>query len=118
MKDTLLFSPSLSIAEMYGWYKGLRTGEVELDAMLMTMEDLRKTDTTFSVPVFFIQGEDDNVTPTSLVADYLSKIQAPAKRLDIVPGAGHFVMWTHPTEFLNFLREDIRSTSIKPGVAN
>jgi pimeloyl-ACP methyl ester carboxylesterase len=118
MKPALLFSPSLSIAEMYGWYKGLRTGEVELDTVLMTMEDLRKTDTTFSVPMFFIQGEDDNVTPTSLVADYISKIQAPAKKLDVVPGAGHFVMWTSPNEFLNFLREDVRSASIKLGVAN
>jgi pimeloyl-ACP methyl ester carboxylesterase len=87
MKPALFFSPNLSIAEMYGWYKGLRTGEVELDTILMTMEDLRKTDTTFSVPVFFIQGEDDNVTPTSLVADNVSKIRAPAKKLDIVPGA-------------------------------
>jgi len=111
MKGVMIVSPSLSIAEVSGWAKGLRTGEKELDTMLMTMEDLRKTDTAFSVPVFFIQGEDDNVTPTSLVADYISKIQAPAKKLDIVPGAGHFVMWTHPNEFLDFLREDVRSVS-------
>jgi pimeloyl-ACP methyl ester carboxylesterase len=119
IKGLLVMTPSLSLAEVYGWYKGLRTGEVELDTMLMTMEDLRQTDTAFSVPVFFIQGEDDNVTPTSLVADYISKIQAPAKKLDIVPGAGHFVMWTHPDEFLIFLREDVRlAVSTKPGVAN
>jgi pimeloyl-ACP methyl ester carboxylesterase len=118
LKAALLFAPSLSIAEMYGWVKGLRTGEQDLDTMLLTMEDLRKTDAVFSVPVFFIQGEDDNVTPTSLVSDYISKIQAPVKKLDIVPAAGHFVMWTHPNEFLNFLREDVRSASIKPGVAN
>jgi pimeloyl-ACP methyl ester carboxylesterase len=109
MQAVLVVSPSLSIADVYGWIKGLRTGEKELDTMLMTMEDLRKTDTAFSVPVFFIQGGDDNITPTSLVADYVSKIQAPAKKLDILPGAGHFVMWTHPNEFLNFLREDLRS---------
>jgi pimeloyl-ACP methyl ester carboxylesterase len=117
MKPALLFSPSLSIAEMYGWVKGLRTGEVELDTMLMTMVDLRNKDTAFSVPVFFIQGEDDNVTPTSLVADYISKLQAPVKKLDVVPTAGHFVMWTHPNEFLNFLREDVRSASTKPALA-
>ena len=111
MKGVLIVSPSLSIAEVSGWAKGLRTGEKELDTMLMTMEDLRKTDTAFSVPVFFIQGEDDNVTPTSLMTDYISKIQSPAKKLDIVPGAGHFVMWTHPNEFLDFLREDVRSVS-------
>ena len=118
LRALLVFSPSLSLAEVSGWLKGLRTGEKTLDTMLMTMQDLRETDTSFSVPVFFIQGEDDNVTPTSLVADYVSKIQAPAKKLDVVPAAGHFVMWTHPNEFLNFLGEDLRSASIKPGSAN
>jgi pimeloyl-ACP methyl ester carboxylesterase len=118
MRGTLIVTPSLSLAEVYGWINGLRTGEQQLDAMLMTMEDLRKAHTEFSVPVFFIQGEADNVTPTSLVADYISKIQAPVKKLDIVPKAGHFVMWTHAAEFLNYLREDLRSASTKPGVAN
>lgn len=117
MKGVLVISPSLSLAEVYGWIKGLRTGEKELDTMLMTMEDLRKTDTAFSVPVFFIQGEDDNVTPTSLVADYISKIQAPVKKLDVVPGGGHFVMWTHPAEFIDFLLKDVRSTSERPSTS-
>lgn len=117
MKGALVVSPSLSLAEVWGWAKGLRTGEEELDTMVMTMEDLRKTDTAFSVPVFFIQGHDDNVTPTSLVADYISKIQAPVKKLDIVPGAGHFVMWTHPADFLNFLLKDVRRASEQSGTA-
>jgi pimeloyl-ACP methyl ester carboxylesterase len=33
------------------------------------------------------------------------------KNLDIVPGAGHWVMWTHPAEFLNSLREDMRTAT-------
>ncbi len=115
MKGALVVSPSLSMAEVSGWTKGLRTGEEVLDTMMMTMEDLRKTDIAFSVPVFFIQGQNDNVTPTSLVADYTSKIQAPTKKLDIVPAAGHFVMWTHPAEFLNLLLKDARSASGHPG---
>lgn len=118
MKGTLVVTPSLSLGEVSGWVKGLRTGEQQLDAMLMTMEDLRKSHTAFSVPVSFIQGEADNVTPTSLVVDYVSKIRAPVKKLDIVPKAGHFVMWTRPAEFLNYLREDVRSASTKPGIAN
>jgi pimeloyl-ACP methyl ester carboxylesterase len=108
LRALLVFSPSLSIAEARGWYQGLRSGEQVLDTMLMTMKDLRKTDTTFSVPAFFIQGENDNVTPTSLVSDYLSKIRAPVKKLDVVPDAGHFVMWTHPNQFLSDLHQDLQ----------
>jgi pimeloyl-ACP methyl ester carboxylesterase len=118
LRGLLVVTPSLSISQAYGWYKALRTNEVKLDAMLMNMKDLRETDTKLSVPVFFIQGADDNVTPTSVVADYVSKIQAPMKKLDTVPGAGHFVMWMHPAEFLHLLLDDLRSASEKPRTSN
>ncbi len=108
MQGLLVFSPSLSIGEAHGWYEALRTDEVKLDEIVNKMPDVRDTDTKFSVPVFFIQGENDNVTPTSLVSDYFSKIQAPMKNFSIVPNAGHFVMWTHPAEFLKFLQDDVR----------
>ncbi len=112
LRALLAFTPSLSISQAYGWYKALRTDEVKLDTMVMNMKYLRDTDTKFGVPVFFIQGADDNVTPTSLVADYERKIQAPVKKIDVAPDAGHFVMWTHANEFLRLLGADLRSTSI------
>jgi pimeloyl-ACP methyl ester carboxylesterase len=108
MEVLLLFTPRLSISEARGWYEGLRTNEVKLDAFCLAMPDLRNTDTSFSVPVFFIQGANDNVTLTSLVADYEQKIQAPAKRIEVVPDAGHFLMWTHAKEFLASLQADLR----------
>lgn len=113
----LTFSPSLSVTDLFGWYKGLRTGEEELTPIMLA-EDLRNTDTVFSVPVFFIQGENNVIAPTSLVSDYVSRIQAPVKELQIVPGASYFVIWQHPTEFLKLLRQDVRSVSVQPGVAN
>ena len=117
MRGLLVSSPNLSITEVSGWVKGLRTGEKELDTSLMGMGDLRDKDTKFSVPVFFIQGADDNVTPTSLVADYVSKIEAPVKNLDTIPGTGHFVMWTRPAEFLHALLNDLRSASERSRVS-
>ncbi len=111
MKGMLVFSPRLTISQAYGWYKGLRSGEEELHPFEMAMTDLRETDTKFSAPVFFIQGADDIVTPTSLVADYVAHIQAPMKRLDVAPNAGFFVMWTNPEEFLKYLDADVQTAS-------
>jgi pimeloyl-ACP methyl ester carboxylesterase len=110
LTNLLAVTPSLSIVEVYYWIKALRSGEELLNSTLMR-QDLLKTDGVFSVPIFFIQGGDDVITPTSLVAEYLSKIQAPVKNLTIVPGAAHFVMWTRPSEFLRSLREDMRSAT-------
>lgn len=117
LRALLVFSPSLSIGEAHGWYEALRTDEVKLDEVVNKMADLRETDTKFSVPVFFIQGENDNVTPTSLVSDYASKIQAPEKNCSVVPGAGHFVMWTHPKEFLKDLNQDLRASPTSAAIA-
>ena len=110
LTDLLAVTPSLSITDVYYWIKALRSGEELLNPTLMR-EDLLKTGGVFSVPIFFIQGGDDVITPTSLVAEYVSEIQAPVKNLTIVPGAAHFVMWTRPAEFLGSLREDMRSTT-------
>jgi pimeloyl-ACP methyl ester carboxylesterase len=110
LTELLAVTPSLSIVDVYYWVKALRSGEELLNSTLMR-EDLLKTDGAFSVPVFFIQGGDDIITPTSLVSEYVSKIAAPVKSLKIVPGAAHFVMWTRPSEFLESLREDMRSAT-------
>jgi pimeloyl-ACP methyl ester carboxylesterase len=118
MQAMLVLTPRLSISEAYGWFKALRTNEVKLDTIALNMPDLRDTDTKFSVPVFFIQGADDNVTPTSLVADYEQKIQAPVKRIDVVPHAGHFVMWMHAAEFLNYLSADVKASAALSPTAN
>jgi len=108
----LVFSPSLSIPEIFGWAQALRTGEKTLDTLAISMPDLRSTDTKFSVPVFFIQGADDNVTPTELVVDYAAHIQAPAKGVSIISKAGHFVMWTHTGRFLKELTADLRTAGV------
>jgi pimeloyl-ACP methyl ester carboxylesterase len=114
LKSALVLSPALSIPEIYGWVRALRIGERKLDALALTMPDLRSTDTRFSVPVFFIQGADDNVTPTELVVDYAAHIQAPAIRVSIIPNAGHFVMWTHAGSFLKKLTADLLTAGAAP----
>jgi pimeloyl-ACP methyl ester carboxylesterase len=110
LTDLLGVTPSLTIVDVYYWIKALRSGEELLNPTMMS-EDLLKTAGVFSLPVFFIQGADDIITPTSLVSEYVSTIQAPVKNLKIVPGAAHFVMWTRPSEFLESLREDMRSAT-------
>jgi pimeloyl-ACP methyl ester carboxylesterase len=107
MRVLLVDSPALSMSDVLGYVDALRTNEVKLDQLLMTLDDLRTTDTKFVVPVFFIQGANDNVSPTSLVADYATKLEAPAKKVDVIPNAGHFVLWTHPQEFLARLDADL-----------
>lgn len=61
----------------------------------------------FAVPMFFFQGADDLNTPTALVREYYEQIEAPVKRLVILPDTGHFTVARH-TELLALLNQHVR----------
>lgn len=51
------------------------------------------------VPVFFIQGAHDYLTPSSLAVDYFRRLQAPYKRLVWFPLSAHFPFFEEPRHF-------------------
>lgn len=51
--------------------------------------DLRALGTKFEVPMFFIQGEADLLTHPSVTRTYFDLLEAPRKKLVMVPRAGH-----------------------------
>ena len=51
------------------------------------------------VPVLMIQGEDDVTSPTDHARAWLDRMQAPAKALVVIPGAGHQALLTHNAAF-------------------
>lgn len=64
--------------------------------------------TGFQVPIFFVTGEHDRVTPAALVEKYASELHAPMKQSIIIKNAGHFAFFTDPQEFSTALL-DIRN---------
>ena len=65
--------------------------------------DLDQSSPLFRIPVIFIQGADDHITPTFLVADYERGITAPYKRLMLLPGGGHNAVFAMKDAFLEAL---------------
>jgi pimeloyl-ACP methyl ester carboxylesterase len=57
----------------------------------------------FEIPVFFIQGSEDNLTQASLAEDYLKTIDAPYKEMVLLKGGGHFAFLSMADEFLEEL---------------
>ncbi|MBC5775306.1 alpha/beta hydrolase [Pontibacter sp. KCTC 32443] len=43
----------------------------------------------YKIPVYFIQGEEDILTPKELTKAYFDKVRAPKKEFVLVPGAAH-----------------------------
>lgn len=64
----------------------------------------------FQVPVFFISGEQDRVTPAEMVKDYAQQLDAPTKQVFLIPGAGHFAFYTARERFGEAMTEVLRRT--------
>ena len=62
--------------------------------------DLVKTTPRLAVPFILIQGADDMFTPTDLAIVYYTGVEAPAKELVTIRGAGHFPHLTHTPSVL------------------
>jgi pimeloyl-ACP methyl ester carboxylesterase len=66
---------------------------------LATDYDIEHYGTSYDVPVIYILGEQDWVTPTPLAEAFYNRIEAPHKELILISEAGHMLMLDQPTAF-------------------
>jgi pimeloyl-ACP methyl ester carboxylesterase len=67
--------------------------------------DIMNLSEEFSLPIYFIQGENDCITPTDLVEKYYSKISAPKKEMIVMENAGHTPFLDNPKEFCDIVNK-------------
>jgi pimeloyl-ACP methyl ester carboxylesterase len=60
------------------------------------------------VPVHVFQGDADRITDLAQVEAWIEALDAPLKRLEVVPGAGHLAPFERPERFVAFL-EGVRA---------
>lgn len=99
----LMTAPRYSIGDLVSYVRGtLASGEHfvgrKADGPLLDV-DLGATATAFEVPIFFIQGADDNVTPAELAHGYLDRLTAPLKAYVAIEGTGHMAISEKPDAF-------------------
>lgn len=61
--------------------------------------DFRKQFPTVSIPVFFIGGKYDYITPTPLAKEYFDMLKAPKKEFILFEQSGHDPAWEEPQRF-------------------
>jgi pimeloyl-ACP methyl ester carboxylesterase len=78
--------------------------------------DLVRDATKLEVPVHLFAGRADHITPIDLVEEWLSVLDAPSKRLDIVEDAGHLNLYESPARFIAFLAPvAVLSSAVRTG---
>lgn len=68
------------------------------------MFDIQDLGLDYQVPVGFISGSDDWVTPTKLSQNYYNQITAPQKQFVQLDGCGHSPQYDSPKEFCDILK--------------
>ena len=99
-----LSSPDMDINDMR-WFLALN-GSLEHflaleeplleDCMTFRLDELGSE---YTVPVYYISGENDWITPVALVEEYYQTVQAPKKGMIILPNAGHSPFLDDPEAF-------------------
>ena len=99
----LITSPVFKLSDLSALIKGSKANKELVD--FLAKFDLTAEPAEYQVPIYFICGENDWQTPYVLAQEYFTRINAPYKKLYIIPNAGHMTMVDQPTLFLNTLRE-------------
>ncbi len=58
----------------------------------------------YSIPICFIQGENDWITPTDMVKSYYDAISASSKKFVEIDNAGHTPFLDNPEQFCDEVR--------------
>lgn len=74
--------------------------------------DARDLGGVFAIPIFVLNGADDNVTPAVLAQRYVAGLKAPKTEFVALPGAGHSAVLTEPEVFLRELDERVRPIAV------
>ncbi len=69
--------------------------------------DFRETDTTFDVPVFFVQGANEADGRAEPFDEWYPMIEAPTKDVVVLDTSGHRPLFEQPDEFVDYMNNTV-----------
>ncbi len=107
-----LLAPRTSLRDVYDLAAGLIQSQNHFFGPSMDRPfvdaDLRRLGPRFDVPVFVVQGREDDYTPPEVSRSWVDWIEAPVKEFIGLEGAGHFALVSRASEFLAIMKERLR----------
>jgi pimeloyl-ACP methyl ester carboxylesterase len=80
----------------------------------MMQRDLASLGFEFSIPMVFIEGDADDITPSGPAEHYFQQIIAPHKEFVQIHGGDHFIPFDRPDQFLAELVARVRPLADPP----
>ncbi|NFA60242.1 alpha/beta fold hydrolase [Clostridium sporogenes] len=99
----LIKSPIFKLSDIYALIKMDKVNEEIIE--FWSKFDIRLQSTKFKVPIYYILGENDWQTPYIIAEEYFKRIDAPHKKLYLIPNAGYMTMVDQSNLFFKSLLE-------------
>ena len=108
-----LFEPRVTLSDFYDLMAGGSASSrhffgTTMQGPLIDL-DLTMLGARFDVPMYVIQGTEDDFTPALLAREFVEFVDAPGKGYFPIEGAGHFAILTQNAEFLATLKNALGS---------
>lgn len=104
----IIFSPYYTVREdLYFLNSSFKIHKPLMDYLTYNY-DARKLGIEYKVPVYYIFGDSDYITPTKIAQDFFLTINAPKNEIKIIKNAGHMTMLDNPKDFINAVLEVLK----------
>lgn len=108
---SLLASPYYSFKELINsaYFNQSKVVNAQGDVVRFLMEeaDIRNYGTDFQVPVYYIMGENDYISPYLPTKEFFEEIVAPDKKIFFIQDADHMPFLSNKAEFDRILLEEL-----------
>ena len=108
----VLSAPHWTVADATGIQRAQALNEEKIGRDWGEHFDFTTLGPRFRVPVFVIQGEDNDTAPTPAAKAWLDRVTAPKKGFAAIPVAGNHAMETHTAAFLAELNRLVRPVAV------
>lgn len=105
-------APNWTVPELMAAQAAMPAAEEKLGRDWGEHFDFDTLGPTLRVPVFVIQGEDNDTAPTPFAEAWLDKLKAPKKGFVAIPVAGNHAIETHGAAFLDALDKQVRPIAV------
>ncbi|WPB76490.1 alpha/beta hydrolase [Archangium violaceum] len=108
--SSMLTAPEYSLRDKVHFFLGLRETFPRVYPQLAGL-DLEAQVPRLEVPVWFLLGREDYVTPSELAVRYFDKLEAPRKTLLWFEHSGHSPPFEEPRRFNDILTQQVRAVA-------
>jgi len=114
------FMPDFSLLDWYNRNEGIAFSAKYLRGIdgPMFQRNVASLGFEFSIPVFFIEGDEDYITPIGPAEQYFKQIIAPRKEFVQIHGGDHFIPFDRPDQFLAELVARVRPFANPPSAGS